>query len=170
MAMQNDVSALFPVSFKSNTVSTTGDSVGSTRNSNVGKSFAETLKGVTTDNSTTEPARSARTAERYEWLMQAANADPEKADMLAHLYAYNSLDGPLLDATDLPILRLKATGEIYTSEMRHYYSQVRNAMQVDRSALYESEMAKGTPTVQILDKVLAYNDTLPAEFRRIAEW
>ncbi|MGV8919813.1 MAG: hypothetical protein ACOH2R_18750 [Pseudomonas sp.] len=168
--MLNDLNVSFPVSNKSTIASVPGSNLGSTRKSEFGTSFAETLKRVTTDNSTTEPVRSPRTAERYERLMQAAKADPEKADMLSHLYAYDSLDGPLVDITDFPIIRLSATGEIYTPEMQLYYSQVRNAMQGDRSAIYESEMAKGTPTVQILDKVLAYNDSLPAEFRRIADW
>lgn len=43
-------------------------------------------------------------------------------------------------------------------------------MQADRSALYGSEIAKGTPAVNILEKVFAYNDALPEEFRRIADW
>lgn len=114
--------------------------------------------------------RSAKVTEVREWVLKTAAEDPEKAEMWAHLYAYNSLSGPLVDATDLPILRLSATGEIYTKGMQSYYGQVWQAMQGDRSVLYESEIAKGTPAVKILEKVFAYNDALPEEFRRIAHW
>ena len=168
--MQNNVNLLFPASYKSTVSSALSNSVSSSKNNDIGKTFADTLKGVTDSAPNTPPIRSAKATERYEWLMQEAKADPDKASDLANLYAYDSLDGPLLDTTDLPIVRLSTTGEIYTPQMRLYYSQVRNAMQGERSALYESELAKGTPAVQILDKLLAYNDSLPAEFRRIADW
>lgn len=114
--------------------------------------------------------RSAKATEVRDWVLDTAAKDPEKAEMWAHLYAYNSLSGPLIDITDDPVVRLAATGEIYTSEMQSYYGKVRLAMQGDRSALYESELAKGTPPVKILEKIFAYNDTLPEEFRRIADW
>ena len=168
--MPNDLNLLFPAFYKSAVVTTHNSAANPTHNNEFGKTFAETLKGVTADVSHTPPIRSAKATERYEWLMQEAKADPDKASDLANLYAYDSLDGPLLDSTDMPILRLSTTGEIYTPQMRLYYSQVRNAMQGERSALYESELAKGTPAIQILDKLLTYNDSLPAEFRRIADW
>jgi hypothetical protein len=137
-------------------------------------SFSQVMKKLTPDISppgeTAKYTRSAKVTEVREWVLKTAAEDPEKAEMWAHLYAYNSLSGPLLDTTDLPILRLSATGEIYTKGMQSYYGQVWQAMQGDRSVLYESEIAKGTPAVTILEKVFAYNDALPEEFRRIADW
>lgn len=137
-------------------------------------SFAQVLKQQTP--STYPPpetgtyTRSAKATEVREWVLDTAAKDPEKAEMWAHLYAYNSLEGPTLDSNYLPLLVMSATGEIYTPEMQNYYGRVRMAMQGDRTALYESEIAKGTPHVQILKMVFAYNDALPEEFRRISDW
>jgi hypothetical protein len=114
--------------------------------------------------------RSAKATEAREWVLDTAAKDPEKAKMWTELYAYNSLNGPRIDATDQPILRIAATGEVYTDRMRSYYGKVRQAMQAGRSELYESEIAKCTPHVEILHKIFAYNDALPEEFRRIADW
>jgi hypothetical protein len=137
-------------------------------------SFAQIMKKLTPGTypppETGTYTRSAKATEVREWVLDTAAKDPEKAEMWAHLYAYNSLNGPLLDCSDLPIMRLAATGEIYNQEMQSYYGRVRLAMQRDRSALYESEIGKGTPHAKILEKVFAYNDTLPEEFRRIADW
>lgn len=137
-------------------------------------SFAQVLKQQTTSiyppPETGTYVRSAKATEQREWVLDTAAKDPEKAKMWTELYAYNSLNGPRIDATDQPILRIAATGEVYTDRMRSYYGQVRQAMQAGRSELYESEIAKCTPHVEILHKIFAYNDTLPEEFRRIADW
>jgi hypothetical protein len=147
--------------------------LGAAQNQNT-LNFSQVMKTLAPDSSapteTAKYTRSAKATEVREWVLKEAAADPAKAEMWAHLYAYNSLNGPLEDITDLPIVRLSTTGEIYTQEMQTYYAQVRNAMQGDRSALYESEMAKSTPAIKILEKIFAYNDELPEEFKRLADW
>jgi len=139
-----------------------------------GLSFSQVMKKLTPNTYPPEETgtytRSAKATEVREWVLDTAAKDPEKAEMWAELYAYHSLDGPLIDITDDPIVRLSATGEIYTKEMQSYYGKVRQAMQGDLSALYESEIAKGTPALNVLKKVFAYNDALPEEFRRISDW
>ncbi|WP_397449751.1 hypothetical protein [Pseudomonas sp. NA-150] len=170
MTMQNDVTLLFPVAYKSNASSTLSSAVSASQNSNPGKTFADTLKGVTADNFSKPYVRSAKATEVHEWVLGEAKADPEKADMFAQSYAYDSLDSPLMDCSELPIMRIASTGEIYTGEIHSYYSQVRNEMQVGRSALYQAEIAKGTPGINILEKIFAYNDALPDEFKRLGDW
>jgi hypothetical protein len=113
--------------------------------------------------------RSAKATEVREWLLDSAAKDPEKAKMHAHGLAYESLEGPMLENTDSPIMRVSATGEIYTPGMQRYCAKVFNSMQAGRIALYESEVAKGTPHAQILEKVLAYNDTYPVGYRRLLD-
>ncbi|MDB6143034.1 MAG: hypothetical protein JWP80_2078 [Pseudomonas sp.] len=175
MTESTNTHLLFPSALQSSPVSKLTLQAGQGKEQGVGAlSFAQVLKQQTP--STYPPpetgtyTRSAKATEVREWVLDTAAKDPEKAQMWANLYAYNSFDGPLLDCSELPIMRLSATGEIYTPEMRSYYGRVSLAMQAGLSALYESEIAKGTPAVKILDKIFAYNDALPKEFRRISDW
>jgi hypothetical protein len=134
-------------------------------------SFAQIFEQQTyTPAETGTYTRSAKATEVREWMLDTAAKDPEKAKMWAHLVAYDPIEGPTLKNTDSPISRVSATGEIYTPAMERYCIKVWNAMQAGRSALYQSEVAKGTPDAQILEKVFAYHDTYPVGYRRLLDW
>jgi len=89
---------------------------------------------------------------------------------LAHSDAYSSLAGEGLDLTDYPIIRYSSTGEIVNDETTLYFAKNMFSMQKQRTHLYESEIAKGTPPVKILEKILDFNDGLPQKFREMANW
>jgi hypothetical protein len=137
-------------------------------------SFAQFLEqqtsGTYTPTETGTYTRSAKATEVREWMLDTAAKDPEKAKMWAHALAYDQIETPMLENTDSPISRVSATGEIYTPGMQRYCIKVWNAMQAGRSALYESEVAKGTPDAQIMEKVFAYHDTYPVGYRRLLDW
>ncbi|MEA9978054.1 hypothetical protein QN415_21980 [Pseudomonas sp. 5S4] len=132
-------------------------------------SFAETLSNATNKMAEIPYVRSARATEVRDWIMSDANNDSERAGMWAQLYGCDSLDGPLIDVSDEPIIRLSATGEVYTKKMQTYYEQVRQNKQPGLAELYRSEIAKNTPAIEVLKKVFAYYDALPNEFKRMAD-
>ncbi|MEA9978053.1 hypothetical protein QN378_13095 [Pseudomonas sp. 10S5] len=133
-------------------------------------SFAETLSNATNKMAEIPYVRSARATELSAWIMDDATNDPERAKVWAQLLAYTSLDQPLISSANEPFMRLSATGEVYTKKMQDYYNQIRQENQGGLSKLYESEIAKGAPAVDILKKIYAYNDALPDQFKRISDW
>jgi hypothetical protein len=141
-----------------------------TEDSRQATSFAEMLSNATNKTAEIPYVRSAKATELRDWIMDDATKDPERAEMWAQLYAYDSFDGPLIDCTDFWAVKLSATGEFYTKKMQSYYEKVGQKMQGGVSALYESGIAKGTPAIEILKDIFAYNDRMPDEFKRIADW
>jgi hypothetical protein len=132
--------------------------------------FEQQTSGTYVPPETGTYTRSAKATEVREWLLDKAANDPEEAKIMAHVLAYDPIEGPTLENTDSPISRVSATGEIYTPAMERYCIKVWHAMQAGRSALYQSEVAKGTPDAKIVEKVYAYNDTYPEGYRRLLDW
>jgi hypothetical protein len=133
-------------------------------------SFAQALEKASAPIDVLPVARSKQTRELCDWLMKESSLQPQWADKWAHDYAYDSLGLLALDISDDPILRVSATGEIYTPEIELYYESLWKAWQPGRVQLYEAEVKKGTSGIEILEKILAYNDTLPPELRRLSGW
>jgi hypothetical protein len=102
--------------------------------------------------------------------MMEARTSSEDAYRLAHSYAFNSLTMPLIDVTDWDNIRYSGNGELITEESSAYYTKTMLAMQKERADLYRSEIGKGTPPVDILEKILKFNDSLPPRFLDINGW
>lgn len=136
-----------------------------------GKSFMQNFsEAVTASETDKEYTRSAKSVALRSFLFDRANNDPQEAARLAHSYAYTSLNGEMYDLTDDPIIRYTATGEIANDEAALFFAKNSLSMQKQRTHLYESEIAKGTPPVKILEKILDFNDGLPQKFREMANW
>ncbi|WNW13493.1 hypothetical protein RRX38_20805 [Pseudomonas sp. DTU_2021_1001937_2_SI_NGA_ILE_001] len=131
--------------------------------------FANLLQAAEGKYKTAE-TNSTRGSAQRQWLMEKANRSPQEAAELAHGYAYHSLNGQGIDLTDYPVIRYCATGEIVTDESSSGFESYFKHMQLQRSALYESELLKGTPPAQILEKILDFNDSQPKRFRDMANW
>lgn len=136
-----------------------------------GKSFMQNFnEAVTASETHKEHTKSAKSVSLRSFLLDRANNDQQEAARLAHSYAYKSLDGEGLDLTDYPIIRYSSTGEIVTDTTTSYFERTMLSMRKERIELYETEQAKGTPPVTILEKVLNFNDGLPQKFREMANW
>lgn len=103
-------------------------------------------------------------------IMRDARSSPEEAYKLAHTYAFNSLTMPLIDVTDRDDIRYSGNGELITEESSAYYLQTMLAMQKERGELYRTEMEKGTPPTEVLEKILKFNDSLPSRFLDMNGW
>lgn len=91
---------LFPTASQSISEPKTSPSTNLVKSQNLNApSFTQVMKKLTPDiyppPETGTYTRSAKATEVREWVLKTAAEDPEKAEMLANLYAYNSLDGPL---------------------------------------------------------------------------
>jgi len=138
---------------------------------NNGLQFDKILKEAT---ASVQPRRSPVDAissrEARNNIMRIARSDPTEASQLACFYAYNSLGGELLDVSDRPNIRYSATGELVTSESSAYFAKTNIAIQRARTELYQTEIKKGTPPTQILEKIFDFNDALPQRFLEMAGW
>ncbi|WP_229635656.1 hypothetical protein [Pseudomonas syringae] len=138
---------------------------------NNGLQFDKILKEAT---ASAQPRRSPVDAvsslEARNNIMRIARSDPAEASQLACFYAYNSLGGELLDVSDRPNIRYSATGELVTSESSAYFARTNIAIQRARNELYQTEIEKGTPPTQILEKIFDFNDALPQRFLEMAGW
>lgn len=103
-------------------------------------------------------------------IMMEARASSKDAYRLAHSYAFNSLTMPLIDVTDRDNIRYSGNGELITAESSAYYTNTMLAMQRERINLYRAEIEKGTPPVEVLEKILNFNDSLPARFLDMGGW
>jgi hypothetical protein len=132
--------------------------------------FARSLKEKIYSVNAVPPHRTLSTREECSRLAREVLSKPELADTLVSDYAHESLGIVVFSVAEFPILRLVATGEIYTPEMKAEYDSIWKEWQAGRVSLHKNELAKGTPAVQILEKLWQYNDTLPVEFLRRAGW
>lgn len=102
-----------------------------------------------------DPSLSARALQ-----IRNAEGDPAYARKRAEEFAYydgHEKYGPLVDITHDPI-RYSATGEVVTEESLAAFKEEAAKVTAGRIALYQAEKAKGTPDVQILEKLFAYVD------------
>lgn len=133
--------------------------------------FADVLQKAVHDKEKPHCARTIlRGGELRHKLMAQAQSSPVEASFLARHYAYNSLTGEGVDLSDYPVIRYCATGKIVTPESSAYFQKIGGCMQKERTALYEEEYLKGTPAARILEKILTFNDSLPHDFRDMANW
>lgn len=94
--------------------------------------------------------------------LEDAKLDPAFAERFTRDYAYDdSLEkgGPLVDISGYPSIRYTYTGEAVTdANLAEFKAEAGNARS-GRIALYQSEKAKGTSDVEILELLFRYTDT-----------
>lgn len=116
-----------------------------------------------------QPSGHISNQEIREDILKDARSSPEEAYELAHTYAFNSLTMPLeMSLTVIP--QRYASGELITEESKIYFQNTMLSMQRERSELYKSEMDKGTSAVEIVEKILNLNDSLPPRFLDMCAW
>lgn len=97
------------------------------------------------------------------------NAYPEWAERWMKTSVTGSPCLPLISYACHPP-RLVESGEIYTEEKAEYLFRIASLYEEGRKKLYETALAKGTPMLEIVEKVFRYNCTLPEDFRRMTGW
>lgn len=103
-------------------------------------------------------------------MLEEANNTPKNVKNIIDNLLKNTLTFELLDITDYPVIRYAATGEPRTHESRGYYSTTLTSILKQREHLYETEKQRGIADVEILEKLLNFNDNLPHRFRKMANW
>jgi hypothetical protein len=109
---------------------------------------------------------------RFGPLSASAHADSELADQLAYDYAHQT-QTPLYDLTrynEEGFMRYSATGEPVTLDSEARYQQMGESLHAATSALYNDEVALGTASADIFDKLIALTDKQASEFRTIINW
>lgn len=123
------------------------------------------------------PARSATAAADWSpennWLSRIAE-DPAAAHRLAKDYAYSD-DRALLDITDWCAgtgpQRYVATGQPVTEGSEKEFRAMAATLKEGRIQPYESEKAKGTSDVEILNKIRSFMDqNAPADYLKQMDW
>lgn len=105
-------------------------------------------------------------------VLRDAAGDPSFARKMTEQFAYNDsyeLHGPLVDISHDPI-RYSATGEVVTDENLAAFKAEAAKVTTGRIALYQAEKAKGTPDVQILEKLFAYVDAQSDNYLSKLNW
>lgn len=106
-------------------------------------------------------------------VMRNAENDPAFAKKMAEDFANDDSYekcGPLLDITAYPTLRYACTGERVTDENLAAFKAEAAKVTEGRIALYREEKAKGTPDVQILEKLFAYVDRQSDDYLSKLGW
>lgn len=123
------------------------------------------------DKSHSPVTRSQNTQQSCSDILEKLTRYPDQAAGMVAEYAQGSMSLPVLDCKDYPpTMRLAATGEIWTDELRVQYHSMWMDSQPGRMRLYEAELAKGTSAMEIMEKLWDYNDALPPRFRKLAGW
>ncbi|MDU8360100.1 hypothetical protein [Pseudomonas syringae group sp. J309-1] len=74
----------------------------------------------------------------------------------------------LINVSEWPTIRYSVSGELQTPESKAYFESTSASALIDRTELLNAERAKGTSAAEILDKVLAFNTSLPSRFKDMA--
>ncbi|KAB8041693.1 hypothetical protein GCM43_17065 [Janthinobacterium aquaticum] len=102
-------------------------------------------------------------------MINSAKSDAMEAEkLLAYNIAPNSGAFPLIDISNWPTVRYSVSGELQTPESEAYFSDIAKMASTARTELVQAERSKGTPTADILEKVLALNAALPPRYKAMA--
>jgi hypothetical protein len=108
-----------------------------------------------------------------------ASFTPEEAGDFAKSFANDPFQygptGGLLDISGLQpggdgIIRYSGDGSPVTAESEAYFERKNARFLSERTQLYASEMAKGTPSLKVLDKLLTAADNQPERYRMMMGW
>lgn len=107
------------------------------------------------------------------WLSRAAHSDPADAEKLAYGFSHTS-DGALVNITDYangtgPI-RYTATDQPVTEENQARFNNLAQKILKERTDLYDTEKAKGTPAAEIVDKLIGFMKAQPTWYLEMSGW
>lgn len=106
-------------------------------------------------------------------VINNAKEDTSFAEKMTKDYAYDDsymTTGPLVDISGYPTIRYTYTGEVMTDGNLAEFKAEAAKARTDRISLYESEKAKGTSDVDILEKLFRYTDTRSDSYLNIVGW
>ena len=145
-------------------------------NNSSNKTFTEVFASVknsspaSSDSAMTQGGNTTSTSSDYRThIINSAKSDAMEAEkLLAYNIAPNSGAFPLIDISDWPTVRYSVSGELQTPESEAYFSDISKMASKARTELVQAERSKGTPTADILEKVLALNGALPPRYKAMA--
>lgn len=105
-----------------------------------------------------------------EKIVANARANPQEGDSWLDAATSVTTDGPLLDISDPPKIKLSSTGEIWTPEKQKTYEVASKSIMQTRRDIYLSEKEKGAPSSEIMEKIFSYNDALPQWYKDGMNW
>jgi len=103
-------------------------------------------------------------------VIRNAEADPANAEKMAADLAHDtgySETGPLMNISKFPQITYTYTGEPVTDENLAAFKSDAAKVSAGRLALYDQEMAKGTPNAQIIKKIFDYDDQQGKSYQQI---
>lgn len=100
-------------------------------------------------------------------LVSSAKQDDAHAEKLLGDFTSGGYD-QLINVSQWPTIRYSVSGELQTPESKAYFESTSASALIDRTGLVNAERAKGASAAEILDKVLAFNSSLPSRFKDMA--
>lgn len=120
-----------------------------------------------------ESLAASRRTERPEGLqkiLDEARADPEFGRQYLGQLSGVTTDGPMLDISHPPEIRLSSTGEIWTDEKQAQYAALSAHVMQQRRDIINAGLADGSAPDAVLQKVYAFNDALPQWYKDGMYW
>lgn len=116
---------------------------------------------------TDKPTDSVKSENMY---VKMARQSPDKAEETAYSLVNDSMKDPLLNISSWPVIRYSVSGQLVTDESNAYFQKLSADSLKLRTDLYNSEKAKGTFALEIVEKLVALNSSLPKSFQDMANW
>lgn len=115
-------------------------------------------------------SRNTARPEGLQKLVDEARADPAFGRQYLGQLAGVTTDGPMVDLSHPPEIRLSSTGEIWTDEKQAQYSALSAHVMQQRRDLINAGLADGSAPDEVLQRVYAFNDALPRWYKDGMNW
>lgn len=112
------------------------------------------------------PARSAG----LQKVMDEVRADPAFGRQYLGQLAGVTTDGPMVDLSHPPEIRLSSTGELWTDEKQAQYSALSAHVMQQRRDIINAGLADGSAPDAVLQRVYDFNDALPQWYKDGMNW
>lgn len=103
-------------------------------------------------------------------VLDEARADPAFGRRYLEQLSDVTTDGPLLDISHPPDIRLSSTGERWTDERQAQYAALSTHVMQQRRELIDAGLAAGHAPVDVLERIHAFNDRLPQWYKDGMYW
>lgn len=102
--------------------------------------------------------------------VKMARQSPDKAEEVAYSLVNYTMKDPLVNISSWPVIRYSVSGQLVSEESKAYFQELSTQSHKLRTDLYNSEKAKGTSALEIVEKLVALNNSLPKNFQDMANW
>ena len=106
----------------------------------------------------------------WQKILDEARLDPAFGRKYLEQWSGVTTDGPLLDISHPPEIRLSSTGEIWTDEKQVQYAALSAHVMQQRRDLIGAGLAEGIAPNEVLQRVYAFHDTLPQWYQDGMNW